>query len=166
MRLTASEQNTLTLTEPCSEQLLHSSVNIHAPFLRDTKLKCWYCNCINSSWASWDQSSKEKWLFFLEKQCCSGYPGLNEWDRGKFLCRGEMQVELCLKKWILNIMVLGSSLEDRADGEGSKYSLIPMQRDFYKRILTFIGSFHTHVNPSALDWAHPLIHSTYVHYNK
>lgn len=62
-----------------------------------------------------------------------------------------MQVELCLKKRILNIMMLGSSSEDRPDGEGSKYSLIPMQRDFYKCILTFIGSFYAHVNPSVLD---------------
>jgi len=48
-------------------------------------------------------------------------------------------------------MMLDLSLEDRPDGEGSEYSLIPMQRDFYNCILTVIGSFDTHVNPSVLE---------------
>lgn len=40
----------------------------------------------------------------------------------------------------MNIMMLDSSLEDRPDGEGLEYSLIPMQRDFYDCILTVFGS--------------------------
>lgn len=51
----------------------------------------------------------------------------------------------------MNIMMPDSSLEDRTDGEGSEYSLIPVQRDFYNCILTVIGSFQTRVNPFVLE---------------